>query len=42
MLLYIVEIQFIENDYVDLKVSNELFPILIRECSGISPRVWAR
>uniref|UniRef100_A0A6V7XWT7 NADH dehydrogenase [ubiquinone] 1 alpha subcomplex subunit 2 n=1 Tax=Meloidogyne enterolobii TaxID=390850 RepID=A0A6V7XWT7_MELEN len=34
--------QFIENDYVDLKKGNRLFPILIRECSGIKPKIWAR
>ncbi|TKR64728.1 hypothetical protein L596_025218 [Steinernema carpocapsae] len=33
---------FIENDYVPLKKNNLKFPILIRECSGISPKVWAR
>lgn len=33
---------FIENDYVPLKKNNMEFPILIRECSGINPRIWAR
>lgn len=33
---------FIENDYVALKKQNASFPILIRECSGINPKVWAR
>uniref|UniRef100_A0A183G5Y0 NADH dehydrogenase [ubiquinone] 1 alpha subcomplex subunit 2 n=1 Tax=Heligmosomoides polygyrus TaxID=6339 RepID=A0A183G5Y0_HELPZ len=33
---------FIENDYVGLKQANPQFPILIRECSGIVPRVFAR
>ncbi|KAK0420274.1 hypothetical protein QR680_014596 [Steinernema hermaphroditum] len=33
---------FIENDYVALKKNNQNFPILIRECSGISPKIWAR
>ncbi|VDO35993.1 unnamed protein product [Haemonchus placei] len=33
---------FIENDYVSLKKANPQFPILIRECSGIVPRVFAR
>uniref|UniRef100_A0A914E2G2 NADH dehydrogenase [ubiquinone] 1 alpha subcomplex subunit 2 n=1 Tax=Acrobeloides nanus TaxID=290746 RepID=A0A914E2G2_9BILA len=33
---------FIENDYVPLKKNNLNFPILIREASGISPRIWAR
>ena len=27
---------------VPLKTANPQFPILIRECSGIQPRVWAR
>uniref|UniRef100_A0A915D1E3 NADH dehydrogenase [ubiquinone] 1 alpha subcomplex subunit 2 n=1 Tax=Ditylenchus dipsaci TaxID=166011 RepID=A0A915D1E3_9BILA len=34
--------EFIQKDYVELKKNNEKFPILIRECSGVSPRVWAR
>ncbi|GLV39014.1 NADH dehydrogenase (ubiquinone) B8 subunit [Carabus blaptoides fortunei] len=34
--------QFIENHYVDLKKQNPTFPILIRECSGVQPRLWAR
>jgi NADH dehydrogenase (ubiquinone) 1 alpha subcomplex subunit 2 len=25
-----------------LKTLNPSFPILIRECSGIEPRIWAR
>lgn len=33
---------FIENDYFALKKANSDFPILIRECSGITPRIWAR
>ena len=33
---------FISKHYVDLKKANPKFPILIRECSGITPRVWAR
>ncbi|EYC16715.1 hypothetical protein Y032_0032g2452 [Ancylostoma ceylanicum] len=32
---------FIESDYVGLKQANPQFPILIRECSGIVPRVFA-
>ncbi|CAG9863279.1 unnamed protein product [Phyllotreta striolata] len=34
--------EFIEKCYVELKSSNPKFPILIRECSGVEPRVWAR
>lgn len=33
---------FIENDYVPLKKANQQFPILIRECSGVQPKVYAR
>ncbi|MFH4983884.1 hypothetical protein AB6A40_010593 [Gnathostoma spinigerum] len=34
--------EFIMHDYVPLKKANSTFPILIRECSGITPRIWAR
>ncbi|XP_055035796.2 NADH dehydrogenase [ubiquinone] 1 alpha subcomplex subunit 2 [Misgurnus anguillicaudatus] len=33
---------FIEQHYVPLKKSNPDFPILIRECSGVQPKLWAR
>ncbi|XP_074650944.1 NADH dehydrogenase [ubiquinone] 1 alpha subcomplex subunit 2-like [Tubulanus polymorphus] len=33
---------FIETSYVPMKKSNPRFPILIRECSGIEPKVYAR
>ncbi|XP_053398662.1 NADH dehydrogenase [ubiquinone] 1 alpha subcomplex subunit 2-like [Mercenaria mercenaria] len=33
---------FIESQYVPLKKSNPKFPILIRECSGVTPVVYAR
>ncbi|VDM95204.1 unnamed protein product [Onchocerca ochengi] len=33
---------FIENDYVPLKKVNRHFPILIRECRGVQPKVYAR
>ncbi|XP_068600879.1 NADH dehydrogenase [ubiquinone] 1 alpha subcomplex subunit 2 [Brachionichthys hirsutus] len=33
---------FVEQHYVNLKKSNPDFPILIRECSGVQARVWAR
>ncbi|XP_074467065.1 NADH dehydrogenase [ubiquinone] 1 alpha subcomplex subunit 2 [Sebastes fasciatus] len=33
---------FVEQHYVTLKRSNPDFPILIRECSGVQARVWAR
>ncbi|XP_069030952.1 NADH dehydrogenase [ubiquinone] 1 alpha subcomplex subunit 2 [Embiotoca jacksoni] len=33
---------FVEQNYVSLKKSNPDFPILIRECSGVQARLWAR
>ncbi|KAI0237396.1 NADH dehydrogenase [ubiquinone] 1 alpha subcomplex subunit 2 [Lamellibrachia satsuma] len=33
---------FLEQFYVPLKQSNPKFPILVRECSGIQPMIWAR
>ncbi|XP_078100674.1 NADH dehydrogenase [ubiquinone] 1 alpha subcomplex subunit 2 [Sander vitreus] len=33
---------FVEQHYVTLKKTNPDFPILIRECSGVQARVWAR
>ncbi|XP_069167362.1 NADH dehydrogenase [ubiquinone] 1 alpha subcomplex subunit 2 [Procambarus clarkii] len=33
---------FIEKNYVALKKANPKFPILIRECSDIQPKAWAR
>ncbi|XP_009643460.2 NADH dehydrogenase [ubiquinone] 1 alpha subcomplex subunit 2, partial [Egretta garzetta] len=33
---------FIEQHYVALKKANPDFPILIRECSGVQPKLWAR
>ena len=33
---------FIEKHYVDLKKENPEFPFLIRECSGITPKMYAR
>ncbi|XP_068628941.1 NADH dehydrogenase [ubiquinone] 1 alpha subcomplex subunit 2 [Battus philenor] len=34
--------EFVEKSYVNIKKANPTFPILIRECSGIQPRIWAR
>ncbi|KAM6299801.1 NADH dehydrogenase [ubiquinone] 1 alpha subcomplex subunit 2 [Aegotheles albertisi] len=34
--------EFIEQHYVTLKKANPEFPILIRECSGVQPVLWAR
>ncbi|KAM9847304.1 NADH dehydrogenase [ubiquinone] 1 alpha subcomplex subunit 2 [Aulostomus maculatus] len=33
---------FVEQHYVTLKQANPDFPILIRECSGVQARLWAR
>ncbi|XP_019715082.1 NADH dehydrogenase [ubiquinone] 1 alpha subcomplex subunit 2-like, partial [Hippocampus comes] len=33
---------FVEQHYVDLKRANADFPILVRECSGVEARLWAR
>lgn len=33
---------FVENNYKNLKTLNPKFPILIRECSGTEPQLWAR
>ncbi|KAK2583084.1 hypothetical protein KPH14_009115 [Odynerus spinipes] len=33
---------FIKQQYVPIKKNNPKFPILIRECSSIEPRLYAR
>ncbi|GAB1869070.1 NADH dehydrogenase [ubiquinone] 1 alpha subcomplex subunit 2 [Camponotus japonicus] len=33
---------FIEQQYVPLKRNNPKFPVLIRECSDIEPKLYAR
>ncbi|KAJ1699984.1 hypothetical protein LUZ63_008496 [Rhynchospora breviuscula] len=33
---------FVLKNYTDLKTKNPKLPILIRECSGVQPQVWAR
>ncbi|ESO07535.1 hypothetical protein HELRODRAFT_75835 [Helobdella robusta] len=33
---------FIEQQYVELKKTNPTFPFLIRECSNVEPKIWAR
>ncbi|XP_015901253.2 NADH dehydrogenase [ubiquinone] 1 alpha subcomplex subunit 2 [Ziziphus jujuba] len=33
---------FVEKNYKELKTLNPKLPILIRECSGIEPQIWAR
>ena len=34
--------EFVEKHYIPIKTANPKFPILIRECSGINPKLWAR
>ncbi|CAI5487546.1 unnamed protein product [Closterium sp. Naga37s-1] len=34
--------QFVQRNYADLKQQNPHLPILIRECSGVQPRITAR
>ena len=33
---------FIEKNYVELKKQNPKFPFLIRECSGVEPKLYGR
>ncbi|KAM3601454.1 uncharacterized protein V6R79_013155 [Siganus canaliculatus] len=33
---------FVEQHYVSLKKFNPEFPILVRECSGVQAKIWAR
>ncbi|GIX76006.1 NADH dehydrogenase 1 alpha subcomplex subunit 2 [Caerostris extrusa] len=34
--------EFIEKHYVPIKKMNPAFPILIRECHGVEPKIYAR
>ena len=34
--------QFIDQYYLGLKQQNPNLPILVRECSGIEPKIWFR
>lgn len=34
--------QFIDQYYLGLKESNPNLPILVRECTGIEPKLWFR
>ncbi|ONK58678.1 uncharacterized protein A4U43_C09F15540 [Asparagus officinalis] len=34
--------EFVRKNYKDLKTLNPKLPILIRECSGTQPQLWAR
>ncbi|RWS22764.1 NADH dehydrogenase-like protein [Leptotrombidium deliense] len=33
---------FVKKYYTDLKSENPSLPILIRECSGVEPKIWTR
>ncbi len=33
---------FIHNSYSELKKANPKFPFLVRECSGVKPKLIAR
>lgn len=33
---------FIDKYYVTLKENNPVFPFLIRECSGVEPKIYGR
>ncbi|KAF1868508.1 hypothetical protein Lal_00008316 [Lupinus albus] len=33
---------FVEKNYKELKTLNPKLPILIRECKGVEPQLWAR
>ncbi|KFM67602.1 NADH dehydrogenase [ubiquinone] 1 alpha subcomplex subunit 2, partial [Stegodyphus mimosarum] len=34
--------EFIQKLYVSIKKNNPEFPILIRECKGVEPKIYAR
>lgn len=34
--------EFVNKFYPTIKSSNPQLPVLIRECSSVSPRIWAR
>lgn len=34
--------EYVEKFYPELKKANPKLPILVRECSGVQPRLWAR
>jgi len=33
---------FVENHYVTFKKHNSTLPILVRECEGVTPKIWVR
>lgn len=34
--------EFVKKNYGDIKTRNPTLPVLIRECSGVEPQLWAR
>ncbi|KAH8378123.1 hypothetical protein KR093_009412 [Drosophila rubida] len=34
--------KYVERFYPNLKKSNPNLPILVRECAGVKPKLWAR
>ncbi|KAM0824622.1 hypothetical protein ACQ4PT_070073 [Festuca glaucescens] len=34
--------EFVKKNYGDIKTCNPALPVLIRECSGVEPQLWAR
>uniref|UniRef100_A0A0E0DCA4 Ribosomal protein/NADH dehydrogenase domain-containing protein n=1 Tax=Oryza meridionalis TaxID=40149 RepID=A0A0E0DCA4_9ORYZ len=34
--------EFVRKNYGDIKARNPSLPVLIRECSGVEPQLWAR
>ncbi|XP_070500249.1 NADH dehydrogenase [ubiquinone] 1 alpha subcomplex subunit 2 [Chironomus tepperi] len=34
--------EFVQKHYVNIKKDNPKLPILVRECSGVQPRLWTR
>ncbi|XP_044332362.1 NADH dehydrogenase [ubiquinone] 1 alpha subcomplex subunit 2 isoform X2 [Aegilops tauschii subsp. strangulata] len=34
--------EFVKKNYGDIKTRNPTLPVLIRECSGVQPQLWAR
>lgn len=41
ILIYFIR-EFVNKHYAQIKTANPKTPILIRECSGVQPRLWAR
>ncbi|KAI4980982.1 hypothetical protein ZWY2020_021467 [Hordeum vulgare] len=33
--------EFVKKNYGDIKTRNPTLPVLIRECSGVEPQLWA-